>query len=213
MGLKQELIKIDGIGEKLADSLIEQGLKKVKDLTSPLYINKLPLEAQYAIKYKPSKSHSWDFIHNIVTKLPNYIYPVGSYRRKAAIIKDVDLVTIRPLNETVNDIKKYLNVVGEYASGDKKRSMIILYAGKYLRLDLFKTTDEELPFAILHWTGSKSFNIRIRAHAKKQGYKLNQYGLYPITPAAKPITYPITSERDILTAIGVTYKAPEFRNG
>ena len=31
MSLKAELIKIDGIGEKLADDLIEQGLKKVSD--------------------------------------------------------------------------------------------------------------------------------------------------------------------------------------
>jgi DNA polymerase (family 10) len=218
MSLKAELIKIDGIGEKLADDLIEQGLKKVSDLKSPIFVGKLPIETQYTLKYKPERSHSWDFIHSIVAKLPAYIHPAGSYRRRAAVIKDVDLVTTHSLQETVQDIKQLseekiipFRVIGEYASGDKKRSMIIKHAGKYLRLDLFKTVDEELPFAMLHWTGSKMFNIRIRAHAKKRGYKLNQYGLFKISDGKKVPN--IASERDILTIIGVTYKPPELRNG
>lgn len=223
------LTQIDGIGEKIAKDLIAKGVTKKADLLKPMYFNSLPIESQYAVQYTISKVHPWDFIHSIVARLPDYIHPAGSYRRKAPVIKDIDLVTTHPLADTVRDIKRLrtagkipFDIIGEYSSGDKKKSMIVKYSNgegsstpdTYLRLDLFKTTDEELPFAMLHWTGSKTFNIRIRAHAKKQGYKLNQYGLFKISKDGKRQTsIPASTEREIMNIIGVTYKTPELRNG
>lgn len=223
------LTQIDGVGEKIAKDLISRGVTKKSDLLKPQYFNSLPIESQYAVRYPVSKVHPWDFIHSIVARLPNYIHPAGSYRRKAPVIKDVDLVTTHSLADTVRDIIRLrkdsqlpFDILGEYSSGDKKKSMIIKYSGGkgsttgdvYLRLDLFKTTEEELPFAMLHWTGSKTFNIRIRAHAKKQGYKLNQYGLFKLSNGGKPRkSIPAASEREIMNIIGVTYKPPELRNG
>lgn len=212
--LIDKLTQLDGVGPALAKTLISKGVTKVADLKKPEYAAMISEETKYALKYKIEKRNTWDFIHSAIGNLPKYIIPVGSYRRKVPIIKDIDLLTTRPLSEVVVDLKNLFlertipfEIIGEYSSGDKKKSMIVLFAGKYLRLDLFKTTEEELPSALLHWTGSKNFNIRTRAVAKKKGYKLNQEGLFK-----DGVKIPAATEKEILTIIGVTYKSPEMRN-
>ena len=37
--------------------------------------------------------------------------------------------------------------------------------------------ENEFPFALLYFTGSKEFNKAFRYFAKKQGYTLNEHGL------------------------------------
>ena len=61
---------------------------------------------------------------------------------------------------------------------------------------------------MLHHTGSKTFNIKIRVHAKKMGLKLNQYGIFK---SNKKISKKFKSERDILSYIGVKYLTPKER--
>lgn len=225
--LLKKINEIRGMSAKQSKELIESGVKKLSDLTSPLYVDKLPMETQYELKYNPGTNFTWDYVHSIVSHLPIGMFPAGSYRRKAPYIGDIDIVTTKPLKEATDEMRLMyaegrlpFEIMGEYASGDRKRSMIIRPTtnnrivgegnkSKYMRMDLFKTTDEELPFAMLHWTGSKSFNIRVRAHAKKKGYKLNQYGLF--NKAGNKIK--ASTEKEILSAIGVTYKPPELRNG
>ena len=59
---------------------------------------------------------------------------------------------------------------------------------------------------ILYSTGSQMHNIHMRSVAKKQGYKLNQIGLYK---GDKLI--PTTSEEEIFKLLGMPYVVPEKR--
>lgn len=45
------------------------------------------------------------------------------------------------------------------------------------RLDIYISTQEECPFALLHWTGSKDFNIEVRKIALKKGFSLSEYSM------------------------------------
>jgi DNA polymerase (family 10) len=45
-------------------------------------------------------------------------------------------------------------------------------------IDVFLVPEESYPFALFHYTGSKTFNIRTRSYVKRNGMLLNQYGLY-----------------------------------
>jgi len=45
------------------------------------------------------------------------------------------------------------------------------------QVDVIRATKETLPFALLYFIGSKKFNIKMRAIAKKRGYRLNQESL------------------------------------
>ena len=44
-------------------------------------------------------------------------------------------------------------------------------------LDIIETTPGEWPFAVLYFTGSGGFNIKMRRHALSMGYTMNEYSL------------------------------------
>ena len=53
------------------------------------------------------------------------------------------------------------------------------------RVDFMYTPKEEFPFAILYFTGSKTFNTIMRGNALKKGFSLNEHGLYVKKPGQK----------------------------
>jgi DNA polymerase (family 10) len=89
--------------------------------------------------------------------------------------------------------------------------MIIYFREKNIKIDIFYTTKDALPYALLHYTGSKNFNIRVRSHAKSLGYKLNQYGLFDVK-TGNQIIISKASEKTILKKLGITYKEPHERD-
>ncbi|VVB70862.1 DNA polymerase beta thumb [uncultured archaeon] len=81
-----------------------------------------------------------------------------------------------------------------------------MYQG--VHVDLFLTDTSSLPFALLHHTGDKNYNIIVRNKAKHLGYKLNQYGLFK---GDEKIKKKFKSERQVIEFIGLTYKSPKDR--
>lgn len=218
--IKRQLIAIDGIGPSKAEELINAGVTKLSDLKRVKYNRMLNTETQLSIKYPTSKDLSWDYVNTIINVLQKNvsksIIGVGSYRRERAIVSDIDVITTVDLStiaELIQTIHTRLHpestfkFLGMYAAGERKCSMIVQFRGKNARVDIFKVLPEERPYALLHYTGPSSFNIRIRAHAKAQGFKLNQFGLYD----RENNLIKLNSERAILKYIGVTYKVPSAR--
>ena len=67
--------------------------------------------------------------------------------------------------------------------------------------------------ALCHFTGSGEHNRKLRAVALSKGYKLNEYGLYPIgTDGNTGDPFPIYSEEEIFGILGIPYKTPQERN-
>lgn len=218
--LKQQLLEIDGIGETTADELIKAGITKISDLKKPKFYESLRTESKYALDYPRSKELSWDFVHSIIVLLQKNVsrslVGVGGYRRKRAVMKDIDIMTtidLTTISMAVASLHSRIpsttfKFLAEYSSGERRRSMIVSFRGIICKIDFFKILPEEEPYALLHYTGSSTFNIRIRAHAKSLGFKLNQFGLYDSD--GKLIKLP--SERAILKHIGITYKSPSARS-
>lgn len=219
--LIDELIKIDGIGTKKAKELIAAGLTRKSDLRFVKYKKLLTAESLYALKYNISKNLRWDFASNVIHIFQSVvgrlnIIGVGSYRRKRPFLRDIDLLTTLPLKTILEKIQTYndksedsaLLFIGAYSHGDKKLSMILHYNHKYFRTDIFKTTKKEMSFALLHYTGPKEFNIRVRAKAKYKGYKLNQFGLFDSSGSVVELK----TEKAILDHLGISYKKPSERD-
>jgi len=81
-----------------------------------------------------------------------------------------------------------------------------------VQVDLFFVQPKELPYALFHYTGSRQYNIRTRAHARARGWRLNQYGLYAGDSARRVKgSGRIRSERDLAAFLGVSYRAPTNR--
>lgn len=201
-----ELVKFPGLGIKRANALYEQGIRSTNDLKRKDIYPKLPLETQLNLKYPVDRKLPWDFVDGLVKVLPDGVMVLGSYRRRRPIVGDVDMLTTRPLPEVIRDLKKVIDIVGEFATGDKRYAAIAKWRGRYFHIDLFNCSPQELPTAILHWTGSLLSNIKLRTQAIKLGMMLNQYGLYKGDQRI-----PVSSEEDIFSALGLEYKPPEHR--
>ena len=109
---------------------------------------------------------------------------VGSYRRKKKTSRDIDVMVIskKPdiLIELIEKLKKlFKNQAYPYSQGKDKLSIIVKFKDDaHYKMDMFRVDPSEYTPMLLYSTGSKQFNIKMRARAKKQGYLLNQRGLF-----------------------------------
>ena len=77
-----------------------------------------------------------------------------------------------------------------------------------LRADLRLVEPDEMPSALLHFTGSKEHNVALRSRAKSFGWTLNEYGLHD-----GENRFPLDSERAIYGQLGLAWIPPEAREG
>jgi DNA polymerase (family 10) len=75
--------------------------------------------------------------------------------------------------------------------------------------------DEEFPFALNYFTGSKEHNVEMRSRARHLGWSLNEYALSKLEEKearTKPKRPPACrDESDIYEALGLQYVPPELR--
>lgn len=188
---ENRLVNLEGFGEKTQAKILKniEFLKKNQD--SFLYSDAI-LEAQLMLA--PLK--------NIKGVRQSAI--AGSLRRCKEIVRDIDILIAADEASAVT--KKFLahpSVEKVVASGDTKTS-VVLKGG--LACDLRVVTDDEFPFALLYFTGSKEHNTAMRQIAKDKGLKLNEYGLFK---GEKKI--PCRSEAEIFEKLGLRYIEPEMR--
>jgi DNA polymerase/3'-5' exonuclease PolX len=143
----------------------------------------------------------------------------GSFRRGALNSGDIDILLTHP-----NDKREYFNqfvdslisqgyLIDNLAYGDKK----YMGYGKLFskdniprRIDIIYCPPNEYPFAILYFTGSGSFNVKMREYASKKGFRLNEKGLIDLK-TQKGVNHTFTSEEDIFAYLGLTYVQPNDR--
>ena len=237
--VKRRLTSIPGIGPTLASQLIAQGTTTRSQLRRAGVIEKLPKEAQIHLRYKietKTKLRKAEALaKELRKKLVFYvrgapvrlkIISVGSIRRKLSSIKDIDLLIVVPpkysssLDTILKTAKlrssKTIEAAESYATGKKRHSFVVREKPhRYYKVDLFLAQEKEKPYALFHYTGDKTFNIRTRAHAKRRGWLLNQYGLFISNGKKKRRvrgTKTIRSEGELFKFLGVTYRRPPERS-
>ena len=131
----------------------------------------------------------------------------GSLRRRKEIVKDVDMVASVARDEDRAAVMDALVALPQVASitgkGDTKTS-VVLRPG--IALDLRVVTDDEYPYALHHFTGSRDHNIALRGRAQREGIKINEYGLF-----RGEERIPVRDEREFYQALGMHYVEPEMR--
>ena len=131
----------------------------------------------------------------------------GSLRRHKEVVKDMDIVASvardtdrAAVMDTLVALPQVNSVTGR---GDTKTS-VILHSG--IALDLRLVTDDEFPYALHHFTGSKEHNVALRGKAHAEGIKINEYGLFRGDELIS-----CKDEVDIYRALGMHYVPPELR--
>lgn len=144
---------------------------------------------------------------------------VGSYRRGGLTSGDIDVVITSNNNDVFKrflDLLSNERIVVEVLSRGPTKSLVIakLPDEKHARrVDFLYTTQEEYPFAVLYFTGSKIFNTVMRGRALSMGYSLNEHGLYILNGKTKggKVDHTFQNERDIFKILKMEYKEPHER--
>ncbi len=133
----------------------------------------------------------------------------GSVRRRRETVKDIDIVASAadagPIMDAFVKLPEVLQVVGH---GETKSSIVAEMAlGRekvVLNADLRVVNDEQFPVTVLHFTGSKEHNIRLRQRAIERGLSLNEYALTGWTKK-------LPDEAAVYKALDLVWVPPELR--
>lgn len=209
--------------------------KELKDLSDSGKIelnDKIKLGLKYLGKFQGSIPRSEiDLIYNYLQDLTlkynrsMFITICGSYRRELSISSDIDILLCNMDISTMEDIILGENILSEYVKylHDKKFLLDDItdknIKTKYMGFGKFKNnpirridirlipTVSYFP-ALLYFTGSYEFNQNMRLEAKKQGYKLNEYGLYDNRNNDMIFIF---SELEMFKILNMTYLPPNKR--
>jgi DNA polymerase beta len=196
----EELMTVHGIGPSKAKELYKQGIYSIADLkreinNTPDLLNQTQhIGLQYledlSQRIPREEMDQYRKILEKVTQGTPFIFDiVGSYRRGADSSGDIDVMMTLPLSvKPAAQVSEFYNLVqlledkailvASFAYGSTKYMGVAKLPNHPARhLDLTLYSRDVYPFALLHWTGSREFNIRLRKIALEKGYSLSEYGL------------------------------------
>ena len=207
---------IFGIGPKKAKNLVEKGITTIQQLREKQEdvlndLQKTGLKYYEDILQRIPRNEI-DEYKNIFDESFNKLKHddanmeiVGSYRRGAKTSGDIDVIITSNEKDIfknfIDDLLEKKIIVEVLTRGASKSLVITKLPGKQYarRVDFLYTTKEEFPFAILYFTGSKTFNTVMRGRALTLGYSLNEHGMYAMDGKKKgsKIDNLFSSEKDI----------------
>ena len=149
-------------------------------------------------------------ILNSISTIEQFVF-TGSYRRMKSDIGDIDII-VQKKNDNWDDnpyIIEKLKGIAEKTmiSGAQKSSFLI----SGVQVDVRFIMKKNFVYQLLHSTGSKESNIKLRAIAKKKNLVLNEYGLFKNAAESPMLVQGINSEEDIYKALGLSFVSPDKR--
>ena len=239
----KEFTSIYGVGIQKAKELYNKhnlktisSLKKKLKEDGSLLNDKQKIGLQYhkdLLKRIPRKEIDtfYTFINTILKPYGKDVeYSIaGSYRRGAKNSGDIDLLITssdklkknEAMNLIIEKMRSHSILKETLAKGRKKfMGVISIENGPARHLDIVETTRENYPFALLYFTGSGIFNVKMRKRALDMGYSINEYSMTykktkkliePELIEKKVGKSKFESEQDIFKFLDMKYKLPTER--
>ena len=227
----EQIQGIYGVGPKKAQDLVAAGYTTIAGLRAaadPAILNK---NQQIGLRYYEQllqripraemDAHAALLMAAKPASLEGVI--VGSYRRGRPDSGDIDMLVRTAnknvdagaaLNEYVEALKASGYIREVLAHGEHKCMAICQlpgFEGRGRRLDLLVTPPAEFPFAVFYFTGSDTFNVRVRSLAQEKGYTLNEHALTHVS-TGKTVSG-IRTERGIFNVLKIEWREPNERTG
>lgn len=199
------LLKIQGIGPKTALKLVKEGAipKEVK-------------EELKEVESKPARHllpYAWERASEVINWLKKVeavkrVDPLGSLRRKASTIGDIDIaVATNSPDVVINHFVKFPKLTKVLEKGDKTAS--IMLPGD-VQVDLMVQPLNSYGSLLQHFTGSKHHNIALREYSLKKGLSLSEYGIKKLGEKNGKIKE-FSTEEDFYKYLGLGWIPPELR--
>lgn len=194
-----EITRLPGFGEKLVEKILA-GIAQVRKFAGQWLYPQAWECAQLlldALKKTPGVKH---------------LELAGSLRRRKEVIRDIDIVVSAQNASALKEaFVRHPLVSSVIASGDTKTSVMLTNG---MQADLRVVEDSAFPCALQYFTGSKEHNTKLRARAKKLGFKLNEYGLFregETRASGREVALPVKDEKEIYKFLGLEWIPPELR--
>lgn len=185
---------LSGFGEKTEQRILE-GIERVRTYAARVLLPAAEAAAQPL--FESVSSHPATLRASLC----------GSLRRRRETIKDIDLLASSrepgELIEAFTGLPQVKTITGQ---GSTKAS-VVLENG--IASDLRVVDDDEFPFALNYFTGSKEHNTLMRSRARTFGYRLNEYAL----TRENGEILSCQNEEAIYWALELDYIPPELREG
>jgi len=239
----RKLETIHGIGRAKAQELWSQGIASPEELRAALKDNPCLINPHQKIglryardlsaKIPRSEMEQWEhLLKSVLSEVSSKAYGevLGSYRRGVSESGDVDFFITGPKTDAAGaklltafiQALEDKGVIEETFSHGKKKFMGVGQLDSTFRhLDIFFVSPAKFPFAMVHWTGSKDFNVYLRNRALRRGWSLSDQGVKQHSANGKAATAAqiraaigkdsIESEEDLFNFLGIQYIAPEDR--
>ena len=188
---KDKLRGIFGIKEKTIENILKgiEILKKGKERMTLAQATQVAEEFMQALQKLPE-------IKKIST--------AGSLRRQKETVRDIDILVVSAQPKKVMAAFTSLDSVKEtLAEGETKSS---LRTKNDVQVDCRVVQEKSFGAALLYFTGSKDFNIKLRQMAIKKGLKVNEYGIFRENKYLAGKT-----EEEIFKLLKLSYIEPELR--
>ena len=125
------------------------------------------------------------------------IEAAGSFRRKKDTIGDLDLLVETTQPQAVMDRFLGLGAVDSVIGRGTHKSAARLLRGP--QVDLMAMAPGESGPYLVHFTGSKEHNVRLRARARDRGWSLSEYGFVRIGEDGEPLAGAAAERRTFAT--------------
>jgi DNA polymerase (family X) len=144
------------------------------------------------------------------------IIPAGSYRRRRESIGDLDLLaeTDNP-EDLVDTFIKLPSIEAVIGRGTHKAAVRL--GGRGPQVDLMLMRPQQAGTHLIHFTGSKEHNVRLRERARDMGWSLSEYGFQRIGEDGEALTGADAELRTFATEeaayafLGLPFIEPELR--
>jgi DNA polymerase (family 10) len=144
------------------------------------------------------------------------IMPAGSYRRRRETIGDLDLLAETDSPKRV--VETFVNLPSVEAVLNRgSHKAAVRLGGRGPQVDLMLMPPSEAGTYLIHFTGSKEHNVRLRARARDMGWSLSEYGFLRIGEDGEPLTgadaelQTFATEADAYGFLGLPFIEPELR--
>ncbi len=139
------------------------------------------------------------------------VYAAGSWRRRRETIGDLDLLIETNDPEAAIACLADLPDVDAVIAGGERRSSVRLTSG--VQVDLMTMPPGCAGTYLIHFTGSKEHNVKLRGRARDRGWSLSELGYVAIDAAtgAAPQARTFATEEDAYRFLDLAFIEPELR--
>jgi DNA polymerase (family 10) len=144
------------------------------------------------------------------------VIPAGSFRRRRETIGDLDLLA--ESDDPAATVERFatLPAVASVINRGPAKAAVTL-GGRGPQVDLMPMPPGEAGTYLVHFTGSKEHNVRLRARARDRGWSLSEKGFLRIDDDGEPLAgesaelRTFATEAEVYELLGLPFIEPELR--